>query len=154
MAFALPAKAVCPVCTIAVGAGLGLSRWLGVDDLVSGIWVGGLLVSVSVWTYNWIKTKKFNFKYSLWIVSLLMYGITIIPLYYAGIIGHQYNKLFGIDKLLLGIILGTAAFLVASGIHFYLKKKNGDKSYFPYQKVAFPFVSLVILSVIAYYIIL
>ena len=27
------AKAVCPICVVAVGAGLGLSRWLGVMTL-------------------------------------------------------------------------------------------------------------------------
>jgi len=28
------AIAVCPVCTLAVGVGLGLSRWLKIDDLI------------------------------------------------------------------------------------------------------------------------
>ena len=39
-------KAICPLCVVAVGAGLGLSRWLGVDDVVSSIWIGALLVSM------------------------------------------------------------------------------------------------------------
>ncbi|KKU63742.1 MAG: hypothetical protein UX88_C0023G0019 [Candidatus Woesebacteria bacterium GW2011_GWC2_47_16] len=51
------ALAVCPVCTVAVGAGLGVSRWLGIDDSVSGIWVGGLVVSLSFWFADWL-TKK------------------------------------------------------------------------------------------------
>jgi len=32
--------AVCPVCTVAAGAGVGLSRWLGIDDIIIGLWVG------------------------------------------------------------------------------------------------------------------
>ena len=38
--FAIPAKAICPVCTVAVGAGIGLSRWLGIDDSITGLWIG------------------------------------------------------------------------------------------------------------------
>ena len=49
--------AVCPVCTIAVGASLGLSRWLGVDDTISGLWIGGLIVSTTLWTYSWMKKR-------------------------------------------------------------------------------------------------
>jgi len=26
--------AICPVCTVAVAGGVGLSRWLGIDDLM------------------------------------------------------------------------------------------------------------------------
>ena len=36
------AHAVCPVCTVAVGAGLGLAEWLGIDDSISGLWIGAL----------------------------------------------------------------------------------------------------------------
>jgi len=54
---ALPAKAVCPVCVVAVGAGLGLSEYLGIDDSIAGLWVGGLLFALSLWTYDWIKKK-------------------------------------------------------------------------------------------------
>ena len=54
------ALAVCPVCTIAVGVGLGISRWLGIDDTVTGVWVGGLIVSSGLWMGNWIISKKWN----------------------------------------------------------------------------------------------
>jgi len=57
------AFAICPVCTIAIGAGLGLSRWLGVDDVISGIWIGGLLVSTSLWTVNWLRSKKLTLNF-------------------------------------------------------------------------------------------
>jgi len=35
--FAEKALAVCPICTVAVGAGVGLSRWLGIDDTINWI---------------------------------------------------------------------------------------------------------------------
>lgn len=55
------AYAICPICTIAVGAGVGLSRWLGVDDTISGIWIGGLAISSIWWTINWLNSKHIRF---------------------------------------------------------------------------------------------
>ena len=49
--------AICPICTLAVGAGVGLSRWLGVDDTVTGLWIGGLTVSMILWTIFWADKK-------------------------------------------------------------------------------------------------
>ena len=50
-AFIVPvAFAVCPVCTVAVGAGLEGARLLGVDDVITGIWAGGLTLSLFFWT--------------------------------------------------------------------------------------------------------
>ncbi|HOM68532.1 MAG TPA: hypothetical protein PLA57_01965, partial [Candidatus Paceibacterota bacterium] len=65
------AIAVCPVCTLAVGAGLGLSRWLKIDDLVSGLWVGALIVSLTFWTDDFLKKKKINFQFSHLIILVI-----------------------------------------------------------------------------------
>ncbi|HIU65153.1 MAG TPA: hypothetical protein IAC63_00740, partial [Candidatus Enterousia avicola] len=53
--FAPFANAVCPVCTVAVGAGLEGMRLLGVDDVITGIWAGGLTLSLFFWTAGWLK---------------------------------------------------------------------------------------------------
>jgi len=52
--------AVCPLCTVAVGAGVGLSRWLGIDDVITGLWIGGLIVSLIAWSENWLDKKIFT----------------------------------------------------------------------------------------------
>jgi len=44
--FAKKALAVCPICTVAVATGIGFSRWLGIDDTITGLWIGGLTVSL------------------------------------------------------------------------------------------------------------
>jgi len=59
--FTQKALAVCPICTLAVGAGVGLSRWLGIDDTISGLWVGGLIVSLIYWTIDWLGEEKYSF---------------------------------------------------------------------------------------------
>jgi hypothetical protein len=148
--FANPAKAVCPVCVVAVGACVGLSEYLGIDDTISGLWIGGMLVSMIVWTIDWLKRKNIKFYGRKILTTILFYVFTIGPLYKSGIIGHPLNKFWGMDKLLLGIILGSVFFLVAVFLNSYLKKRNGGKVFFPFQKVVVPVVMLAILSGIFY----
>jgi hypothetical protein len=142
--------AVCPVCAIAVGAGLGLSRWLGVDDLITGTWVGGLLVTISWWTVEWLDSKKIKFKGRKILITLAYYLLTIAPLYYMGIMGHPYNQFWGIDKLLLGIIVGTIFFFGGSILNLWLKKKNGGKVYIKFQRVIIPVAILLLISLFWY----
>ena len=67
------AEAVCPVCTIAIGAGLEGMRILGVKDILTGIWAGGLTVSLIGWTANYM--HKHNVKNPVWyVLNVLVYG--------------------------------------------------------------------------------
>lgn len=145
--------AVCPVCTVAVCAGVGLSRYFGVDDTISGVWIGGLIVSMIAWTINFLNQKKIRFKFRKITVAVLYYLLMIIPLYQFKIIGHPLNKykLFGLDKLLIGIISGSLVFVMAVLVNDFLKKKNNGKALFPFQKVVIPILFLGINSLIFYY---
>jgi len=145
-------SAVCPVCTIAVGAGVGFSRWLGIDDMISGLWIGGLTVSLIMWTIEWLNKKNIKFKGKNLLTFILYYLLIVMPLFYFDIMGHPLNKVWGVDKLLLGIIFGSVFFYLGSFYYEYLKKKNNDKAYFPYQKVVMPVSSILILSIIFYFI--
>jgi len=149
------AKAVCPVCTVAVAAGVGLSRYLGIDDTISGLWIGGLIVSLIIWTLGWLEKKSIRFK-GRWVLTVLLYyAVIILPLYFTGLIGHPQNSLFcwcGLhwDKLLVGIVLGSLGFYAGAKWYFCLKEKNGGRAYFPFQKVVMPIVPLIILTIIFY----
>jgi hypothetical protein len=149
--FAKSAQAVCPVCIVAVSACVGLSEYLGIDDAISGLWIGGLLVSMIVWTIDWLKRKEIKFYGRKILMVILFYVFTIGPLYKSEFIGNPINKLWGVDKLLLGIILGSILFAVAVFVNDLLKKKNGGKVYFPFQKVVIPILTLGILSGIFYF---
>lgn len=144
--FAKNTLAVCPVCIVAVGAGVGLSRFLGIDDTISGTWIGGLIVSITAWTFSWFKKKEWNSPFLKIGTIILFFSSVILPLYFQDILGHPQNTLYGIDKLLLGIALGSVVFLLGSKFHLNLKEKNKGKSYFYFQKVVFPIVFLIILS--------
>ena len=151
LAYPTVASAVCPVCTVAVGAGLGLAEWLGIDDSISGLWIGALIISMSLWTINWLNGKEIRFKGRKILIFLGYYLIIILPLYWKGKIGHPLNRLCGIDKLLFGIILGTVLFAIGVIFHNYLRKRNDNKSYFQGQKIAFAVIPLIIASVILYF---
>ena len=142
--------AICPLCTIAVCAGASFFGWLGVDDLITGVWIGGLTLSAIMWTMGFLNKKNIRFPGRRILVIISYYIIIIAPLHWEGIIGRPFNKFWGIDRMVGGIILGSVAFFAGVVCHIYLKEKNKGRSYFPLQKVALPVAPLVILSLICY----
>lgn len=147
------AYAVCPACTVAVGAGLGLSRWLGIDDAISGVWLGAFVLSSSLWLSNWLQKRyqlKSRFKYLDFAAAAAMYLFTLGPLAWTGVIGHPVNTLLGIDKLVFGTVVGSIVF----GLSVFADKKVRGvygKQLFNYQRVVFPVGLLAIISTVFYF---
>jgi hypothetical protein len=134
-------------------AGLGISRLLGIDDLITSIWIGGFILSFSFITINWINKKwpKLNLKYYYYPTFILMYLFVLIPLRLDHIIGIIRNTIFGIDKVVFGIIVGSVIFLVGVWADKYQRRKY-KKIFFPFQKVVFPVLALLITSLIFYFV--
>jgi hypothetical protein len=147
---AFPARAVCPVCTFAVGAGVGFSRYLGIEDTITGVWIGGLIMSVSFWTVSWFEKKNWRYKFRRLSIIAAYYLLVVAPLFWTGFIGHATNKLCGVDKLLLGIVLGSVGFSLGVYANKKLKEKNNDRVHFPFQKVVLSIAPLLILSLVFY----
>ncbi|MGE5425840.1 MAG: hypothetical protein ACM3PZ_02095 [Bacillota bacterium] len=149
---ALPAKAVCPVCVVAVGAGLGLSQYLGIDDTIAGAWIGGMLVAVSTWTIELFEKKswlnQFRSPRNL-LIFLAYYGLVIWSLFRQGLLGTPGNTLYGSDKLALGIAAGSIFFAAAVATYEKMKRSNG-KAHFPFEKVVLPVGTLAFLSLVFY----
>lgn len=144
-------SAFCPVCTIAVGAGIGLTKYLGIDDTITGLWIGALIVSLSGWTVNWLN-KKNKKSVTVKILTYIFYiAIIIIPLFFMKSVFHPFNALWGINKLILGIVIGAIIFYIDGVWYAKMKLKNG-KAHFPFERVVIPVVSLAILS-FAFYLI-
>lgn len=139
---------VCPVCVVAVGAGLGFSRFFGIDDVVTSIWIGAFLTIITIWTLMWMKKKNWSFQDDGVVITLLYVLLTYIPLYYAGIVGHPQNMIFGMDKIIFGSIIGATAFFVGHWINLYLKKTNNGMARFPYQKVVIPVGTILVTSIV------
>lgn len=144
---------MCPICTVTVVAGLGISRLLGIDDVISSFWIGAFILSLSFVTVAWIHKKwpKLMTKYYTLPTFVLMYLFVLIPLKLGGTIGIVGNTIFGIDKIIFGITLGSGALLLGAFADRFQRRKF-KKIFFPFQKVVFPVVALIILSVVFYYV--
>lgn len=151
--FLLPSsiRAVCPVCTVAVGAGLGISRWLGIDDVVTSLWIGGLLMSSSLWLASWIKNRP-QISQKIFLPTfasiISMYLLVFIPLYLNGNLNLVGNVLWGVDKIVFGTSLGTGLFLLAVATDKILRLFNQGKVFIYYQKVLIPLFYLLFASLI------
>lgn len=144
--FAYP---VCTVCTVAVGASLGIAKRFGVKDTIIGIWLGALLIIMTYWTINFFDKKKWNFKYRNQILLLLSFSM--IGLLYINQI--KYNtEYFFIDPFLFSSIIGAILYVVSQKFYQYLKIKNNNHAHFPFEKVICAIIFLLIGSLCFNYI--
>jgi len=154
--FAKKVLAVCPICAVAAGVGVGFSRWLGIDDTITGLWLGGLTVSMIGWTLSWFEKKNIRFKGKEILTIFGYFAAIVLPLYFSGFIGNPRNGLlcwcgFYLDRLLFGIIVGSIGFWFGASWYYFLKEKNQGRAYFPFQKVVMPIAPLIISSIIFYF---
>ncbi len=145
--------AVCPVCTVAVGAGIGFSRWIGIDDSVTGLWIGGLTVSMIMWTLSWFEKKNIKFKGVKILTIVGYYLIVVVPLYFMDLLANPMNAVYlnWVDKLLIGIVVGSIGFWIGAKSYNIIKEKNNGHAYFPFQKVVMPVSFLLVISFIFYF---
>lgn len=144
---------MCPVCTVTVIAGLGLSRLLGIDDVIISLWIGAFILSFSFISIDWVEKKwsKLRFKRFTMPTIIIMYLLVIIPLKINGSIGIVRNTLWGIDKIILGTIIGSIVFLIGVWADKKERKIKG-KQLFKFQKVAFPIICLILTSAVFFFI--
>lgn len=145
------ADAVCPVCTIAIGAGLEGMRMLGVKDVITGIWAGGLTMSLIGWTANYM--RKHNVKNIFWyILNVLVYMSLLVGVYFVPannpVVKWWKNCMWGIDQFLLGIIVGSITFILMEVWYSHIKKNHGGHALFPFQKVVMPFAGLLLMTLV------
>jgi hypothetical protein len=149
----------CPLCTGAAIGGVALARVFGVDDSISGIFIGALIVSTALW-FSKIAKKKINFPLQDAAFVAASFALTVIPFYAAGLITafdmvksmpahHAILGLgvFGIDKLLTGILFGTFGIWFALWLSNAIKEDRG-KSLWPFQGVSFVVIASVAMSLI------
>lgn len=142
------AMAVCPVCTVAVGAGLEGMRLLGVDDVITGIWAGALTLSIFLWTVGWLKKRGVkNAFLQIGLPFIIYYGL-LAAVYALPGVEFGATTLWGIDKFLLGIIVGTIAFYLGARWYVRIKRKNGGHAQFAFQKVVVPLSFLAVVTIV------
>ena len=74
---------VCAVCTVAIAGGLGISRLLGVDDALTGVWLGAAIISLASFLGTTVAKKWPHIKYGRIVVMTAIISISLIAIYFA-----------------------------------------------------------------------
>lgn len=142
---ATSALAHCPLCVAGAGVGLTLSRLLGIDDSITGIWIAALLGAVAFWTESaLIKDKELK----LTLRPLIYIGIFVATIwsFYKFNLIIKHGEIFGLDKLTFGMLVGGVAFYLVDIIDDLIIKKKG-KVFIPYQRIVVSLGTILLLSI-------
>lgn len=151
--FPTPVSAHCPLCVAGAVVGVSLTRWIGIDDSITGVWIAALLGSMSFWFYSWLISKKIKQieKYKIVLkplIYILIFSSTLWSFYKFQLI-IRMTQIFGFDKLTFGMLTGSLLFyLIDIGDNILIKRAG--KVYFPYQRIVFSLGSMVVLSLLIY----
>lgn len=144
MALANPA---CPICTIAIGAGVGVAESLGVPTSVVGLWAGALLTLLGYWMIKFFDNRGWKFFGR----NALLIGLSVAMIGFAYVGDIDYtpvwicNVLY-IDPILFGAIVGMIVFILVEKLYEFMKRKNGGHAHFPFERVVLPVVVLALFS--------
>jgi hypothetical protein len=143
-----PAHAHCPLCTAATGAAVAVTRFYGLSDAVVGLWIGALAVSMVLWFNKILKKQFVPLQGEMLVIASLL--ATVIPFYFAGLFSIPGNIIFGVDKLLFGILLGGFLTWIIPVLSRYIKAVNNGKVLFFRQTLILNIGTLVIISVLLF----
>lgn len=145
-----PAYAHCPLCTAATGAGLIVAEKYGVDDAISGLWIGAFVISTALW-FDRILKKKYNIPFQSTLISISSLALTVVPFYFAGMFSNPV-RVFGMDRLLFGIVTGSILSFAGTELSILIKNTRG-KVLFSYQTIILVTGILTTTSIIFQYLI-
>ena len=143
-AFANPA---CAVCTVAIGASIGIARRLGIEDSVVGLWAGALLTLFSYWCIKFFDSKNWHFWGRDFLLMLLSVGM-IGFIYISEVIyqPHVIWYVFYLDPILFSALLGMLIYIYSQKFYQWMKARNGGHAHFPFEKVVLPLGLLLLAS--------
>lgn len=133
--------AQCPVCIVTVGGGLLIAKKLGIDSLLTALWVSGLNTAISFWFVSFIKKPKILKNPFIW--TIIMFVSTFLYLSSTKQMYHKNDTFLHIDKVLVGLVVGMVMWLLGIGADKLIRKYNNGKVLFYYQKVIVPLLILI-----------
>lgn len=146
-----PVFAHCPLCTAATASAVAVTRWYGVDDMIVGTFIGAFVISTAFWTNRVLRKRNKGKDFmpsQLAILTILSLVLTIVTFYFAGLYGSFV--VFGVDKIVWGLLAGSSITLVAYAMHEFLKSANHNRTYLPFQVIIITFVFL-FMAIFAFY---
>ena len=154
--FLLPLKAfanpACAVCTVAIGASVGIARKLGIEDSIVGLWAGALLTLLGYWTIIFFDKRNWHFFGRNFLLMLISVGM--IGFIYISEISYQPRiiwQIFYLDPILFSSMLGMLIYIYSQKFYQWMKMKNGGHAHFPFEKVFVPVAALALASLYFYY---
>lgn len=149
--FLLPLKALanpaCAVCTVAIGASVGIARKLGIEDSIVGLWAGALLTLLGYWTIIFFDKRNWHFFGRNFLLMLISVGM--IGFIYISEVSYQPRviwQIFYLDPILFSAILGMFIYIYSQKFYQWMKMKNGGHAHFPFEKVVLPIGLLILTS--------
>ncbi len=137
----------CPLCTAATGAAVGVARFYGVDDAIMGVLIGGFVVSSALWFNNVCKRRNRIFFYGQGAAVVLVSLILTIVGFKAGNL-LTGALLFGLPRLLTGMLFGTGATWAGHGVHEYLRSRNNGKNLISLQGMSVMLAAMLLVSAV------
>ena len=136
-----------PICAVGIASGLGISRWLGIDDITLGLWIGALILSVSIQLNVFLTKKGKSFPFSFWVIFGGTWILSFLPISKTLTQDPSCN-IFGFPRVICGSILGALILFLVDGVNNFIIDKHNKKVYFYYQRVIIPIIGLIIVSMI------
>ncbi|PIO00641.1 hypothetical protein COT72_00200 [archaeon CG10_big_fil_rev_8_21_14_0_10_43_11] len=154
------ARAHCPLCTGAIGFAVFSASLFGVDASIIGVFVGAFAISTGLWMSRKIQ-EKYGQKipaqnpvivlasFLLTVVPLMALntGMVMLPLLLFGEPGSILNRVYSINSLVFGSVIGATTSLIAFKLHNLVKEVRGSVL-FPYQSIAFALGLLTLVSIV------
>ncbi len=137
----------CPLCTAATIIGVGVTRSLGWDDSIVGVFVGAMIVSSALWVNNIFKKRNIGGNAFLRIgsITLATFVLTVLSFYFAGLFGPANTyRIFGMEKIIFGSLSGAVVSFATFFASNEIKKRNEGRTLFNYQTMALTFGALIL----------
>nr|MBI4156615.1 hypothetical protein [Candidatus Woesearchaeota archaeon] len=151
------ASAHCPLCTVGIAAAAGGAAWLGVSQIIIGLFTGALAVSMGYWISRMIKKTYIPFQKT--IIILLSFITTIVPLLnvmegfypaYISIVGSYgslLNRTYLINAFLTGSLIGAIIVSISPYLSNFITRLRKNKT-LPFQTTALTLSLLIMTSII------
>jgi len=136
-----------PICAIGIASGLGISRWLGIDDITLGLWIGALILSISIQFNIFLEKKGKSFPFSFWVIFLSSWILSFLPIL-MNFGKYTICSICGFPEVICGSILGALTLFLVDKANNFIIDKHNKKVYFYYQRVIIPIIGLIIISMI------
>jgi len=136
-----------PVCAIGIASGLGISSWLGISDITLGLWIGALILSISIQFNIFLNKKGKSFPFSFWVIFLSSWVLSFLPIL-TNLDKYTSCVICGFPEVICGSIVGILILFLVDKANLFVIDKHDKKVYFYYQKVIIPIIGLIIASII------